>query len=61
MSEASAFDVEMVTEKLNRHKLSGIDQIPAELITESSKKIRSENLTLINSVWNRVELGAEIV
>jgi len=47
VSEASAFDVEMVIEKLKRHKSSGIDQIPAELITATSNKIRSEILNLL--------------
>jgi hypothetical protein len=28
----NAFDVQMAIEKLKRHKLHGIDQIPAELI-----------------------------
>jgi len=32
MSEPSAFETEMANEKLNRHKLQYIDQIPAELI-----------------------------
>ena len=30
--EPSAFETEMATEKLKRHKSPGIDQIPAELI-----------------------------
>jgi hypothetical protein len=29
--EPSAFEVEMATEKLKRHKSPGIDNIPAEL------------------------------
>jgi hypothetical protein len=32
VSEPSAFEVEMATEKLKRHKSPGIDQIPTELI-----------------------------
>ena len=30
--EPSAFDVELVIGKINSHKLSGIDKIPAEVI-----------------------------
>ena len=46
VSEVGAFDVEMVIEKVKRHKSSGIDQIPAELIVASSKIFRSEILKL---------------
>ena len=60
MPEARAFDIEMVIEKLNRHKSSGIYQILAELITANTKKFRSEILKLINSIWNKEELGAGI-
>jgi hypothetical protein len=47
VSEASAFDVQMVKEKLKRHKSSGTDQIPEELITATSNKILSEILNLL--------------
>ena len=47
LSEASAFDVEVVIEKLKSHKSSGIHQIPAELITATSNKICSEILNLL--------------
>jgi hypothetical protein len=36
------FEVEMAIENLKRHKPSGIDQIPAELIKTGSITIRSE-------------------
>jgi len=38
--EPSAFDVDMVIEKLIRHKSPGIDKIPAELIKARGKKIQ---------------------
>jgi hypothetical protein len=50
----------MVIEKLKRHKSSGIDQIPAELSTASSKKNLFEIRKLIHSIWNKEELGAAI-
>ena len=46
MPEPSAFEVEMAIENLRSHKLPGIDQIPAGLIEEEGKRIRSEVLKL---------------
>jgi hypothetical protein len=40
--KASAFKVEMATEKLKRHKSPGTDEIPAELIKAGGRKIHSE-------------------
>jgi hypothetical protein len=51
--KASAFGVEMVTEKQKIPKSPGIDQTPAQLIKESSKIIRSEIHKLINSIRNK--------
>jgi hypothetical protein len=45
---------EIAIEKLKRHKLPGIDQIPAELIQAGGNTLRSEIYKLINSVWNSV-------
>jgi hypothetical protein len=56
VSEPSAFDFDMATEKLKRHKSPGIDQIPAELIKAGGRSIRSEIHKLINSIWNKEEL-----
>ena len=42
MSESSASDVEMNSEKLRRHKSSGTAEIPAELIEAGSGTIGSE-------------------
>ena len=57
--EPSAFEIEMVIETLNRHKLPGTDQIPAELIKAGDRTIHSEIRILINSVWNKKELSEE--
>jgi hypothetical protein len=48
----SAFEVEMVIEKLKRYKSPGTDQIPAELIKSGGSKICSEMHDFINSIWN---------
>ena len=57
--ESSAFEVEMAIEKLKRHKLPGIDQIPVELIRAGGRTIQFEVHKLINSFWNKVELPEE--
>jgi len=49
----------MVIEKLNRHKSSNTDQIPAELIKAGGGTIRSEKHKLISSIWNKEELPEE--
>ena len=49
----------MVTEKLKRHKLPHIDQMPAEMITTGSRTIRYENHKLIHSIWNKKKLPDE--
>jgi hypothetical protein len=51
--------VEMTTEKLKRHKPSGIDQIPAELIKAGARTFRFEIHELINYIWNKKELPEE--
>ena len=58
--EASAFDFEMVTEKLKRQKSLGTDQIPAQLIKESSKRIRSEihNLLILFGIRRNILMSA---
>jgi len=56
MPEPSAFEFDMVIEELIRHKSSGIDQIPAEMIKIRGKKNHSEIHKLVNSIWNEKEL-----
>jgi hypothetical protein len=53
--ESSAFDVEMAIEKMNRHILLSIDQIPAELIKTRCRTIRYDIHKLIDCIWNKEE------
>jgi hypothetical protein len=46
----------MATDKQKRHKSTGIDQIPAEMIKAGGRTIRFEIHKLINSLWKREEL-----
>jgi len=55
----SAFEVELAIQKLKSHKSPGTDQIPAESIKAGGRNNRSEIRTLINSIWNKVELPEE--
>jgi hypothetical protein len=57
--QPSAFEVEMAVEKPKRHKSSGIDQIPSELIKARGITIRSQNHKLINSIGDKEELPVE--
>jgi len=50
MPEPSAFEVELVTEKLKCHKSPGIDQIPAELFKAGGGTIRCAIHKLIISI-----------
>ena len=59
MPAPSALEVEMVIEKLKRHKSPGIDQVPAEMIEAGGRKFLSEIHKLINSIWNKKELTEE--
>jgi hypothetical protein len=54
-----ASEVEMATEKLERHKSPDIDQIPAESIKAGGRSIRSESHEIIYSFWNNKELPEE--
>jgi len=42
VSEPDAFEIEMATERLKRHKSPGIAEIPAELIKAGGRTVRSE-------------------
>jgi hypothetical protein len=46
----------MAIKKLERYKLRGIDQVPAELIQAGGNTLHSEIDKLINSIWNAEEL-----
>jgi hypothetical protein len=54
--DPSPFEVEIAVAKLKRYKVSGTDQIPAELIQAGDETLRSEIQKLINSIWNKEEL-----
>ena len=46
VAEPSAFEVEMETEKLKRHKSPGMAEIPAELIKAGSRTISLSSVNL---------------
>jgi hypothetical protein len=54
--ELSAFEFEMATEKLKRHKSPSSDQIPAELIKAWGRTIHCEIHKLLNSIRHKEEL-----
>jgi len=58
-SKPSAFEVAVAIEKLKRHKSTGIDQFPAELIKAGGRTNRYEIHKLITAVWNKEELPEE--
>jgi hypothetical protein len=58
--ETSAFEYEMVTEKLQRHKSPSTVQILAELIKAGGRTIRSEIRNFINSICNKEEFPEEL-
>jgi hypothetical protein len=49
----------MTIKKLNRHKSTGIDEIPAEFTKAWGRTIRSEINKLINCSWNKEKLPEE--
>jgi len=59
VAEPSAFEVELVIEKLKRQKSPVIDQIPAELIKAGGRITRCEIHILVNFIWNKKELPEE--
>ena len=59
MPEPSAFEVELVTEKLKSHRSPGIDHIPAEMIKAGGRISHSEIHKFNNSIWNKEGLPEE--
>jgi hypothetical protein len=53
--ELSAFELEMVTEKLKRHKSPGTDRMTAEFIKQWVEEF-ADICKLIYSVWNKEDL-----
>jgi hypothetical protein len=52
VSEPSASEFEIATEKLKGHKSPGMEKIPAELMKAGGRSIRCEIQKLLNSIWN---------
>ena len=59
MPVPSAFEFDLVIDKLKSRKSSGRNQIPAELIKETNRTIRYQIQKLIASIWNKEELPEE--
>jgi len=59
LPEPSAFETEMASEKLRRHKSPAINQIPAELFKQGVERFALEIRKLINSIWNKEESPEE--
>jgi hypothetical protein len=57
--EPTALEVELAIEKLKNHKLSGIDQISAELIKAGNRTIRCAIHKLIIAIWKKEKLPEE--
>ena len=54
--EPSAFEVELAIGKLESHKSTGVDEIPAELFKAGGGTIFREIHKLITSIWKKEEL-----
>ena len=57
--EPSLIEVELAIEKLKRHKATGVDHIPSELIQAGGGKLYEEIHELIVLIWNKEELLQE--
>ena len=57
--EPSPIEVELALEKLKRHKATGVNHIPSELILEGGGKLYEEIHILIVLIWNKEELPQE--
>jgi len=55
--ESCAFEVEMASVKLKRHKSPGIDQILAEFLKAGGGTVCPEIHKLIKSVWHKEGLS----
>ena len=55
----SLIEVELPIEKLKRHKATGVDHIPTELIQTSGGKLYEEINKVIVLIWNKEELPKE--
>jgi hypothetical protein len=57
---SSRLEVEIAIEKLKTNKLTGSDQIPAELIQAGDEILLSVIHKLINSIWNKEQLPNQL-
>ena len=57
--EPSLIEVELAIEKLKRHKATGVDHIPFELIQAGGGKLYEDIHKLIVLIWNKEELPQE--
>ena len=57
--EPSQIEVELAIEKLKRHKATGVDHIPSELIQVGGGKLYEKIHKLIELIWNKDELPQE--
>ena len=57
--EYSLIEIELAIEKLKRHKATGVDHIPSELIQAGAGKLYEEIHKLIVLIWNKKELPQE--
>jgi hypothetical protein len=55
-AEPSPFEVEIAIAKLEKYKLPGTVQIPAELIQAGGETLHSEIHKRINCIWSKEEL-----
>jgi hypothetical protein len=55
--DPSPFEVEIAIAKLKMYKLSGTDQILAELIPAGGETLQSKSHKLINSIWNKEKIA----
>jgi hypothetical protein len=56
VTEPKFFEVEVAMENLKEYKLSGIDQIPVELIHTGINVLCSAIHILTDSIWHKEEL-----
>ena len=59
VSQLSALEAEVTTEKLKRCKSPGTDQILAETVKAGGRTIYFDFHKCINSIWNKEELPEE--
>ena len=58
--ESSLIEVELAIEKLKKHKATGVDHIPSELIQAGGSKLYKEIHKLIVLIWNKEEFVESI-